>query len=89
MNWGCITKIYMYEGVGTLTVVDGNINAQKYIEVIDNFAWPVIACHFPYNNYVFQDDNAPVHRARVVNEYMAETDLHGIEQPAQFLILIL
>jgi hypothetical protein len=33
MIWGCIT----YEGVGTLTVVDGNINAQKYIEVIDNF----------------------------------------------------
>ena len=88
MNWGCITKIYMYEGVGTLTVVDGNINAQKYIEVIDNFAWSVIACHFPDDNYVFQDDNAPVHRARVVNEYMEETDLHGIEQPAQFLILI-
>jgi hypothetical protein len=31
MIWGCIT----YEGVGTLIVVDGNINAQKYIEVID------------------------------------------------------
>lgn len=25
--WGCIT----YNGVGTLCVVDGNINAQKYI----------------------------------------------------------
>jgi hypothetical protein len=84
MIWGCIT----YEGVGTLTVDDGNMNAQKYIEVIDNFAWPVIACHFPDDNYVFQDDNGPVHRARVVKEYMEETDLHGIEQPAQFLILI-
>jgi hypothetical protein len=36
MIWGCIT----YEGVGTLTVDDGNINAQKYTEVV---AWPVIA----------------------------------------------
>jgi hypothetical protein len=35
-----------YESVGTLTVVDGDINAQKYIEVIDNFVWPVIAHHF-------------------------------------------
>ena len=26
-----------------MTVVDGNINAQKYIEVIDNFVWPVIS----------------------------------------------
>ena len=32
MIWDCIT----YEGVGTLTVVDGNTNAHKYIEVIDN-----------------------------------------------------
>ena len=55
MIWGCIT----YEGVGTLTVVDGNSNAQKYIEVSDNFVWPVIARHCPDDNYVFQDDNAP------------------------------
>ena len=53
--WGCIT----YEGVGTLTVADGNINAQKYIEVIDNFVWPVITGHSSDDNYVFQDDNAP------------------------------
>ena len=79
MIWGCIT----YEGVGTLTVVDGNINAQKYIEVLDNFVWSVIARHFLDDNYVFQDDNAPVHGAYVVKEYMDETDLHGIEWPAQ------
>jgi len=77
--WGCIT----FEGVGTLTVVDGNINGQKYIEVIDNFLWAVIARHFPDDNYVFQDDNAPVHKARVVKEYITETDLHGMELPAQ------
>ena len=79
MIWGCIT----YEGVGTLTVVDCNINAQKYIEVVDNFVWPVIARHFLDDNYVFQDDNAPVHEACVVKEYMEETDLHGTEWPAQ------
>ena len=53
---------------------DSNINAQKYIEVVDNFVLPVIARHFPDDNYVFQDDNAPMHRARVVKEYMEETD---------------
>jgi hypothetical protein len=46
MIWGCIT----YEGVGTLTVVDGNINAQKYIEVIDNFVRD-FRCFF-YNTLV-------------------------------------
>ena len=78
MIWGCIT----YEGVSTLTVVDGNINAQKYIEVIDNFVWPVIARHFPDENNVLKDDHVPMHRARAVKEYMEETDLHGMEWPA-------
>jgi hypothetical protein len=39
MILGCFT----YEGVGTLTVVDGNINTPKYIEISDNFVWHVIA----------------------------------------------
>ena len=75
MIWDCIT----YEGVCTLTVVDGNINAHKYIEIIDNFVSPVIARYFPDDNYVFQDDNVPVHRSCVVEKYMEETDLHGME----------
>ena len=57
--WGCIT----YSGVGTLCMAEGNINAQKYINIIDEHLWPVIAQHFPNTPYRFQDDNAPVHRA--------------------------
>ena len=37
---------------------------------------------FPDDNYVFQDDNVPVHRARVVKEYIEDTDLHGMKWPA-------
>ena len=32
---------------------------------------------------MFQDDNAPIHRAHVEKEYMVEADLHGMEWPAQ------
>lgn len=66
MIWGCIT----YARVGTLTVIDSNINAKKYIQVIDNFIQPVIVRHFPDDNYLVKDDNAPMHRARVVKKYM-------------------
>ena len=40
MIWGCIT----FNGVGTLTTVNGNINATKYIEI------PVIVRHYPEEN---------------------------------------
>lgn len=57
MIWRCITN----NGVSTLCVVDGNINAQKYIEIIDNHLWPVFAAHFPSYDYLFQDGNALAH----------------------------
>lgn len=50
--WGCIT----YNGTGTLCFVEGKINAEKYINIIDTTLWPVIARHFPQNDNVFQDD---------------------------------
>jgi hypothetical protein len=42
MFWGCIS----YYGVGTLTPVEGNMNTEKYISVLDDNLWPVIARHF-------------------------------------------
>ena len=42
MFWGCIT----YNGVGTLVSVDGNIDSQKYTEILDANLWPVVAKHF-------------------------------------------
>lgn len=66
MIFGCIT----YEGMGTLTIVNGNINASKFIDIIENNVWPIIARHFTNNEYIYQDDNAPVHWARIVKEYI-------------------
>jgi hypothetical protein len=59
MIWGCIT----WYGVGTLCKVDGNV---KYRDILDNHLWPVLARHFADKPYRFQDDNAPVHRARLI-----------------------
>lgn len=65
MIWGCIT----YHGIGTICVVDGNINAEKYISVLDENMLSVSLRHFADGNYIFQDDNAPVHRARIVQDF--------------------
>lgn len=41
MVWGCVCL----KGVCTLTDVQGNINAQKYLQIIEINIWPVIARH--------------------------------------------
>ena len=48
MIWGCI----FYDSVGTLTSVNGNINSQTYIEILENNLGPVIDRYFPHVNYV-------------------------------------
>ena len=78
MVWLCMC----FTGVGTLTHIEGNINAQKYINFIDNNLWPLIIRHSITENYIFMDDNAPVHRARVVREYMETDNINHTEWPA-------
>ena len=63
------------KGIGTLTDVEGNINTRKYNEILDNNLWPLLARHFGDNQYVFMDDNAPVHRANLVKEYIANNNI--------------
>jgi hypothetical protein len=81
MIWGCIT----WYGVGTLCKVDGNIDAVKYRDILDNHLWPVLARHFADKPYLFQDDNAPVHRARLIEEFKRDNDipstLHKVPTP--------
>jgi hypothetical protein len=55
MIWGCISQY----GVGTITTVNGTINRHKYIEILEDNLWPVIARHFPKQGCLFQDDNLP------------------------------
>ena len=79
MIWGCVT----WEGVGTITAVNGNINAEKYQEILDDNLWPVIVRHFPAENYIFQQDNAPVHRARTTQEFLHRNNVTTMSWPAQ------
>ena len=76
---GCIC----WYGVGTLTCITVNINSEKYKTIIEDNIWPVTARHFHENQYLFHDDNAPVHRSRVLQEYKAKNNLKSISWPAQ------
>lgn len=81
MVWGCIS----WHGVGTITTVNGNINAKKYQQTLNDNFWSVIAQHFPKQQYIFQDDNAPVHRARSTQEFIHSNGITTMSWPAQSL----
>ena len=79
MFWGCIS----YYGVGTLKVVNGNMNSDKYIEVLDECLWPVVARHFANRRWTFQEDNAPCHVSLRSNLWKQDNNVNTLPWPAQ------
>ena len=82
MFWGCIT----YYGVGTLVAIDGNMNADKYILILDDNLWPVVVRHFSERPWIFQD-NAPCHVSLRANQWKEENEIHTLLWPPQSIDL--
>ena len=40
---------------GTVTVLNGNINAIKYQDILEDHLWPLVTQHFPQGGYIFQN----------------------------------
>lgn len=66
-----------FHGLGTLTSVNGHLNAKKYLEIVDSNLYPVITRHFPNKYYVYQNDSALVHLAHIMTDF-AETKHNGV-----------
>ena len=75
MIWRCICC----DGVGTLTAVEGNINSAKYQRTTGH------TCTFlsEGKEYLFMDENAPVHRTHTVENYKDLNVVTSMQWPAQ------
>ena len=71
MVWGAIT----YSGERTLKWVQGNINSQKYVDVLEEKLLPPTEYAFPHGGYTFMHDNAPVHKSAFTTSWL---DTKGI-----------
>ena len=61
MVWGCFSE----KGLGPLVKVDGKMNRFDYIEILDKHLLPFIRSKHHRQRYAFQDDNTPVHTAKI------------------------
>ena len=65
-----------------MTDVEGNINSAKYIDILDNNIWPVVA-KFENNQWVFHDDNALVHQSIQTKLGKDINDIDCLDWPSQ------
>jgi hypothetical protein len=74
MFWGC---------TGTLTPVDGNINSEKYILILDDNLWPFVARHFANNRWTLQEDNAACHVSWQTTTWKTDNGILTLLWPSQ------
>lgn len=79
MVWGCMSA----QGVGALHIVDGTVNADKYIGILENHLLPTIRDVERRNvEYIFQQDGAPCHTAKKTKAWMEENEVNLMEWPS-------
>lgn len=79
MIWGCFVK----NKLGPLVVLEGNITGEIYKNLLIDHLLPFIESLDENISFSFQDDNAPVHRAKLVLEWKEENLISSIPWPAQ------
>lgn len=65
MFWGCI----IYNGVGIFIFVEGNMNFNVYIDILNNNLWFVVVKNFGNGGWIFQEDNVFCYVFRVCNDW--------------------
>jgi len=66
MICGCMAS----HGIGRLHICEGMMNATKYAAVLETKLLPSARSLFGERSWLFQDDNAPCHRAKLVKRWM-------------------
>lgn len=63
-------------GIGKLHFVEGNMNASKYIDTLENYLKPALEnFRNAGNEFIFQQDGAACHTAKKVMKWLSENDI--------------
>ncbi|RWS01762.1 transposase-like protein, partial [Leptotrombidium deliense] len=67
-------------GTGTVTRIDGNLNAVKYIEILKE-ELPKISQIFAGQEWYLVHDRSTIHTARIVKQFIDENGINDMKHP--------
>ncbi len=78
MVWGCISAY----GMGSLHVLEGTMNAERYLKVLEQTMLPSRRRLFQGRPCVFQQENAKPHTAAITTAWLCSTRVQVLNWPA-------
>jgi len=79
MLWGC----FSWHGVGNLAKVEGIMNAEGYIEILNENLEESLLKLGLEENFIFQQDNDPKHKAKLTCAFLKASRIKLLEWPPQ------
>lgn len=76
MVWGT----FSYHGCSNLILIDGRANAQDYVNMLNHNLLPNLQTLLPNGGY-FQQDNAPIHKARLTTQWLQNHNIQVLPHP--------
>ena len=80
--WGC----FGFKGVGFCCRYDGGMNAELYLQILGGEMLDSIPHCIPVehqDDWFLMHDNAPCHRARIVENWLEQNGIRTLDHPAQ------
>ena len=71
-----------WRGKTQLVVVDGNLNSENYVHLLESVLLPFETDKYP-NGYIFQQDNAPAHTAQHTQDFFTSECIDVLPWPAR------
>lgn len=78
MFWGCVC----FNGLGDLIPIDGTMNKDKYLRVLNNHAFSSDD-RLIGQSFVLQQDNAPCHKAHMISALLRDVEVNVLDWPPQ------
>ena len=78
MVWGC----FSYNGVGPIFKIEGTMTANGYLAILKDVMLPYAEDNMPLL-WVFQQDNDPKHKSKLVTEWFQRHKIDVLPWPAQ------